>query len=196
LELNEQDIKDNLKETETEEKIIAPEENEPEQTANDKAEDKISSEENISTQLEERTKQCEELTDRLQRSLAEFDNFRKRTAREKASMYEDGMRDTVEKLLPVLDNFERAMKVIPENESENNFYKGIDMIFKQFTCFLDDLGIEPIESVGKPFDPNIHYAVSHIESEDHGENTIVEELQKGYKHRDKVIRTSMVQVAN
>jgi molecular chaperone GrpE len=132
--------------------------------------------------------------DKYQRTLAEFDNFRKRTMKEKASMYDDGVRDTVEKLLPVIDNFERA--VAAASNAEDGFYKGIVMIFKQMQDFLDGLGVEYIDAVGETFDPNLHHAVAHVEDETCGEGEIVEEMQKGYKYKEKIIRCSMVKVAN
>lgn len=132
--------------------------------------------------------------DRLQRTIAEFDNFRKRTAKEKTSMYDDGVRDTVLQILPVIDNFERAMQS-PSNE-EDSFYKGINMILKQFEGILDCLGVVEIAAQDAQFDSAIHCAVVHVEDESYGENTVIEVLQKGYQFKDKVIRHSMVKVAN
>jgi len=133
--------------------------------------------------------------DRYQRNLAEFDNFRKRTTKEMAARYEDGLRAAAEKLLPIIDNFERAMST-GENK-EDNFYQGIALIARQFENMLADMGIEPIgDGVGSVFDHNIHYAVAHVEDETHGQNVVTEVLQKGYMHRDKVLRPSMVKVAN
>lgn len=146
------------------------------------------------SQTEELRKINDELKDKLQRSLAEFDNFRKRTVKEKASMYDDGVRDTVEKLLPILDNFERALGSV--EDKNNNIYKGIEMLLRQFQNILTEIGVEPIESVGEKFDTNKHFAVAHVEDEKASENEVIEELQKGYKYKDKVIRTSMVKVAN
>lgn len=148
----------------------------------------------LEAQLEEKSKQCDELLDKLQRTMAEFDNFRKRTIKEKASMYNDGLRDTIEKLLPILDNFDRAL--IANKGDGGSFYKGIEMIVRQLQGFLEELGVEVIPGVGQSFDPTIHFAVSHVEDEGYGANEIMEELQKGYKHKDKVIRASMVKVAN
>lgn len=140
--------------------------------------------------------QIEELTDRLKRQIAEFDNFRKRTDREKSQMYEIGARDIIEKILPVVDNFERGLTAVPEDEKKNSFYEGIDMIYKQLINTLEETGVKAIESVGTEFDPNYHNAVMHIEDEEAGENTVVEEFQKGYTYRDSVVRHSMVKVAN
>ena len=132
--------------------------------------------------------------DNYLRNLAEFDNFRKRTAKEKAGMYDLGVGDAVEKFLPVLDNFERALFSAPN--AQDGFYKGIEMIFRQFGQSLADLGVEPIPSEGEAFDHRLHEAVVHVEDENFGQNEIVEELQKGYKYKDKIIRHSMVKVAN
>ena len=140
--------------------------------------------------------QIEDLTDRLKRTMAEFDNFRKRTDKEKASMYEVGARDVIEKLLPVVDNFERGLATIPEDEKNTPLAEGMDKIYKQLVKTLDELGVTPIEAVGKPFDPNFHNAVMHVEDESLGENVVAAELLKGYMYRESVVRHSMVQVAN
>lgn len=137
--------------------------------------------------------QIEDLTDRLKRSMAEFDNFRKRTEKEKASMYIIGAKEIVEKILPVVDNFERGLAQAPEGDA---FADGMKMIYKQLLTTLDDLGVKPIEAVGQEFDPNFHNAVMHVEDESVGDNIIVEELQKGYTYKDFVVRHSMVKVAN
>ena len=140
--------------------------------------------------------QIEEIQDRLKRQMAEFDNFRKRTEKEKAAMYEIGAKDIIEKILPVLDNFERGLAAVPEDEKGSSFAEGIEKIYKQFVKTLEDAGVESIEAVGKQFDPNLHNAVMHVEDEKYGENEIAMELQKGYKYRGSVVRHSMVQVAN
>lgn len=140
--------------------------------------------------------QIEELQDRLKRQMAEFDNFRKRTEKEKSSMYEIGARDIIEKILPVLDNFERGLAAVPEDVKGSSFAEGVEMIYKQFVKTLEDAGVEAIEAVGQQFDPNIHNAVMHIDDENFGENEISQELLKGYKYRGTVVRHSMVQVAN
>ena len=137
--------------------------------------------------------QIEELTDRLKRNMAEFDNFRKRTDKEKASMYIIGAKDIVDKILPVVDNFERGLVQAPEGDA---FADGMKMIYKQLMTTLNDLGVQPIEAVGKEFDPNLHNAVMHVEDEQYGENIIVEEFQKGYTYKEFVVRHSMVKVAN
>ena len=137
--------------------------------------------------------QIEELTDRLKRSMAEFDNYRKRTEKEKSSMYIIGAKDIVEKMLPIVDNFERGLAQAPEDDP---FAEGMKMIYKQMMTAFDEMGVKPIEAVGKDFDPNLHNAVMHVEDESVGENTVVEEFQKGYTYKDFVVRHSMVKVAN
>ncbi len=143
-----------------------------------------------------RDAQIEELSDRVKRQMAEFDNYRKRTEREKASMFELGSRNVIEKMLPVVDNFERGLAAIPEAEKESAVAKGMEMIYKQLMTTLGEMGVKPIEAVGQPFDPNFHNAVMHIEDDTLGENVVAEEFQKGYLHHDSVIRCSMVKVAN
>ena len=143
-----------------------------------------------------RDTQIEELSDRVKRQMAEFDNYRKRTEREKSSMFELGSRNVIEKMLPVVDNFERGLAAIPEGEKESAVAKGMEMIYKQLMTTLDEMGVKPIEAVCQPFDPNFHNAVMHIEDETLGENVVAEEFQKGYMHHDSVIRCSMVKVAN
>ncbi|MDR1541480.1 MAG: nucleotide exchange factor GrpE [Clostridiales bacterium] len=142
----------------------------------------------------EKDKQITELIDRLQRSLAEFDNFRKRTIKEKSSMYDDGVKDAFEKLLPVFDNLERALFM--SEVKDGNLYKGIEMTFRQLGEIMAKMGVESLPGVGEQFDPNWHHAVAHIEDKSLGDNVIVEELQKGYKYKDKPLRPSMVKVAN
>lgn len=146
--------------------------------------------------IEKLEAQCADYLDKYQRCLAEFDNFRKRTIKEKASMYDDGVRNTVEKLLPVVDNLERAVAVQQQNSAEDSFYKGVAMTLKQFQEIMTAIGVEPIQALGETFNPNIHSAVAHEENEEYGENIITLEMQKGYKYKDKVIRHSMVKVAN
>ena len=140
--------------------------------------------------------QIDELQDRLKRQMAEFDNFRKRTEKEKAAMYEIGAKDIIEKILPVLDNFERGLAAVPEDEKGSSFAEGIEKIYKQFVKTLEDAGVETIEAVGQQFDPNLHNAVMHVEDEEAGENIVVEEFLKGYMYKGSVVRHSMVKVAN
>ena len=143
-----------------------------------------------------RDQKIEELTDQLRRNMAEFDNFRKRTEKEKSAMFEMGARDILEKILPVVDNFERGLASIPEEAKGTSFATGMEMIYKQLMKTLEDAGVTPIEAVGKEFDPNFHNAVMHVEDENLGENVVAAELQKGYMYRKAVLRHSMVQVAN
>ena len=140
--------------------------------------------------------QIEELTDRLRRTMAEFDNFRKRTEKEKSAMFEVGAKDIVERILPVIDNFERGLASMPEDVKGTAFAEGMEMIYKQLLKNLEEAGVKPIEALGQPFDPNFHNAVMHVEGENLGENVVSQELQKGYMYRDSVVRHSMVQVAN
>lgn len=150
----------------------------------------------FSKKKDKKDEQIEELTDRLKRSMAEFDNYRKRTEKEKAAMYEIGAKDIIEKLLPVVDNFERGLAAIPEGEEKTAFADGMDKIYRQLMKMLEDTGVKPIEAVGTEFDPNFHNAVMHVDDENLGENIIAEEFQKGYLYRDSVVRHSMVKVAN
>ena len=150
----------------------------------------------FSKKKDKKDEQIEELTDRLKRTMAEFDNFRKRTEKEKSTMYEMGAKDIIERMLPVVDNFERGLASIPESEKNTAFAEGMEKIYKQFQKVLEDAGVKAIEAAGQPFDPNFHNAVMHVEDESLGENIVAEELQKGYMYRDSVVRHSMVKVAN
>lgn len=146
--------------------------------------------------LLEQQRQNVDLMDRLQRVMAEFDNFRKRTLKEKASMYDDGVRDALEKLLPVTDNLERALASASAEDQESGLYKGIEMTFRQWNEIIEKMGIAPAPGEGEAFDPNVHNAVAHVEDDALGESVIAEVLQKGYIYKDKVLRPSMVKVAN
>ena len=143
---------------------------------------------------DKKDEKIEELTDRLTRQIAEFDNFRKRTEKEKSQMYEIGAKDIIEKILPVVDNFERGLDAVREEDKEDPFIQGMEMVYKQLMTVLGELGVKPIEAVGKEFDPNLHNAVMHVEDENFGENIIAEEFQKGYMYRDSVVRHSMVKI--
>ena len=133
---------------------------------------------------DKKDEKIEELTDRLTRQMAEFDNFRKRTEKEKSQMYEIGAKDIIEKILPVVDNFERGIAAVPEEEKSNPFAEGMEKIYKQLMTTLEEIGVKPIEAVGQEFDPDFHNAVMHVEDEEVGENIITEEFQKGYLYRD------------
>lgn len=138
----------------------------------------------------------EELTDRVTRQMAEFDNFRKRTEKEKSAMYEIGAKSVIEKLLPIVDNFERGFSTVAEEDKEDSFVKGMEMVYKQILTTFETIGVKPIEAVGQEFNPDLHNAVMHVDDENVGENIIVEEFQKGYTYHDSVVRYSMVKVAN
>ena len=186
-----------MKETETVEEAEATEV--PEEKAEKPAEDGPGEKKGFFKKKDKKDKKdekIEELNDRLKRQMAEFDNFRKRTEKEKSAMYEIGARSVIEKILPVVDNFERGLAGVPEEQKEESFVVGMDKIYKQILTTLAEIGVTPIEAVGKEFDPNFHNAVMHVEDEELGENTVAEEFQKGYIYRDTVVRHSMVKVAN
>ena len=145
---------------------------------------------------DKKDEKIEELTDRLTRQMAEFDNFRKRTEKEKSQMYEVGAKDIIEKILPVVDNFERGLDAVKEEDKEDPFVQGMEKVYKHLLTTLEGIEVKPIEAVGQPFDPNFHNAVMHVEDENFGENIVAEEFQKGYTYRDSVVRHSMVKVAN
>ena len=140
--------------------------------------------------------QIEELTDRVKRQMAEFDNFRKRTEKEKSAMYEVGAKSVIEKILPIVDNFERGLGSVTEEDKGSAFVEGMNMVYRQLTKALEDMDVKPIEALGKEFNPEYHNAVMHVEDEEAGENIITEEFQKGYMYHDSVVRHSMVKVAN
>lgn len=152
---------------------------------------------NKNKEVEELGQKLADVQDKFQRTLAEFDNFRKRTSKEKASMYDDGVRDTIEKLLPIFDNLERAIASVDGKVDENDpLLKGVKMTDKQLKEILAAMGVEEIKALGEKFDPNLHAAVAHVEDENFGENEVVLDMMKGYKYKEKVIRHSMVKVAN
>ncbi|WP_455718778.1 nucleotide exchange factor GrpE [Anaerosporobacter sp.] len=140
--------------------------------------------------------QIEELKDKLMRQMAEFENFRKRSEKEKSQMFEIGAKSIIEKILPVIDNFERGLGAISEEEKEGAFAQGIEKIYKQMVTSLEEAGVTAIEAVGKEFDPNLHNAVMHAEDESFGENIVSDEFQKGYMYKETVVRHSMVKVVN
>ena len=145
---------------------------------------------------DKKDEKIEELTDKLTRQMAEFDNFRKRTEKEKSQMYEVGAKDIIEKILPVVDNFERGLDAVKEEDKEDPFVQGMEKVYKHLVTTLEGIEVKPIEAVGQPFDPEFHNAVMHVEDENFGENIVAEEFQKGYTYRDSVVRHSMVKVAN
>ncbi|RGU31745.1 nucleotide exchange factor GrpE [Ruminococcus sp. AF17-22AC] len=191
---------------ETEEPVTEPVEESPEATAGENPKGEKEAEATDEKEAKGKTsffgkkkkdnkleQQIEDLTDRLKRNMAEFDNFRKRTEKEKSSMYIIGAKDIIEKILPVVDNFERGLAQATEGDP---FAEGMEKIYKQLTTTLESLGVEPIEAVDKEFNPDLHNAVMHVEDESVGDNIVVEELQKGYTYKGFVVRHSMVKVAN
>ena len=151
---------------------------------------------NKKNKKDKKDEQIEELTDRVKRQMAEFENFRKRTEKEKSQMYDMGAKSIVEKILPVIDNFERGLAAVPEDAKDDPFVDGMNKIYKQMISVLEEAGVKAIEAEGKEFDPDFHNAVMHVEDESLGENIVAEELQNGYMYRDTVVRHSMVKVAN
>ena len=207
--INEENLKDEtLEETVAEESEAEAKEAEDAQetetaeAAETEAEDAQESEEDSKKKKRKEKKkdkkdaQIEELTDRVKRQMAEFDNFRKRTEKEKSQMFETGAKSIIEKILPVVDNFERGLVAIPEEEKGSAFAEGMEKIYKQLMTTLEEIGVTVIEAAGAEFDPNLHNAVMHVEDEELGENIVAEEFQKGYKYHDSVVRHSMVKVAN
>ena len=170
-----------------------------EKNVEDMPEDKKTEEEKEkkkSKKKDKKDEKIEELNDRLLRNMAEFENFRNRSEKEKAAKFDMGAKSVVEKILPIVDNFERGLAAVPEEEKDNAFVKGMEAVYKQFTTVLEEIGVVPIEAVGKEFDPNLHNAVMHEEDETKEANIISEEFQKGYMYKDSVVRHSMVKVAN
>ena len=145
---------------------------------------------------DKKDEKIEELTDKLTRQMAEFDNFRKRTEKEKAQMFDMGARTIIEKILPVIDNFERGLAAVPEEQKDDAFVTGMDKVYKQMLTELDAIGVKPIEALGKEFDPDLHNAVMQVESEEYEPGTVAQELQKGYTYKDNVVRHSMVAVVS
>jgi len=135
-----------------------------------------------------------ELEDRVMRQMAEFENFRRRTDKEKQAMFETGAKSVIEKILPVIDNFERGLSTVPEAEKDTGFASGMNMIYKQLLTELENIGVKPIEALGKEFDPNLHNAVMQVASEEYESGVVAQELLKGYTYRDSVVRHSMVAV--
>ena len=143
---------------------------------------------------DKRDERIEELTDQVKRQMAEFENFPRRTEKEKTQMYEVGAKSIIEKILPVVDNFERGLAAVPEDQKSDAFVDGMDKIYKQMLTVFAEMGVKPIEAVGKEFDPEYHNAVMQVESEEYESGVVAQELQKGYMYRDSVVRHSMVAV--
>lgn len=193
-------VKEEEKATETVQEC-SPEENQTDVNQAEDSQTEQNTEEGDVTEKEESKKDekdilIEELTDKYKRTFAEFDNFRKRSEKERAAMFEVGAKSIVEKILPIVDSFERGLATLSEEEKTSPFADGMDKVYKQMVKALEEAGVTPIEAVGKEFDPNFHNAVMHGEDEKLGENIIAEEFQKGYMYRDTVVRYSMVKVVN
>ena len=185
-------------------------ENEPEEEAADSDEEEDSDKKDETADTDGRNKkdgffkkkkdkkgeEIEDLQDRLKRQMAEFDNFRKRTEKEKSQMFDMGARTIIEKILPVVDNFERGLAAVPEDQKEDAFVTGMDKVYKQLMTELEAIGVKPIETEGKEFDPELHNAVMQVENEELEAGTIAQELQKGYYYKDTVVRHSMVSVVS
>lgn len=199
-----EDVKDteNVKETSDEEVKVETKEEQPETEASKKEETSETEEKPEKKKKkgfkkkDKKDEQIEELNDKYQRLFAEFQNFRSRSDKEKTAMFETGARSIIEKILPVVDNFERGVAALSEEDLESPVGQGMNLIYKQLLQTLEDIGVEAIEAKGKEFDPELHNAVMHEDNDELGENVVSEELQKGYKYRDTVVRHSMVKVAN
>jgi len=146
--------------------------------------------------IEDKDKELNDYIELLRSSRAEFDNYRKRTNKEKETIYDDGFGDAIKKILPIVDNFERAVECGPSDETNDSFYEGIKMVLKQIKDCFSSCGVEEISALNEKFDPNFHNAVMHEENSNYGENEVIEVLQKGYKYKDRILRYSMVKVAN
>ena len=192
------------KEPEEEAVSMEPEETEeePEETSNEEKGGKEKEKKGFRKKSREEKKtdalneKIGELEDKVKRQLAEFENFRNRTEKEKSAMFEVGAKSVIEKMLPVVDNFERGLSGLSEEEKEAPFAAGMQMIYKQLLTELENLGVKPIEAVGKEFDPNLHNAVMQVESEEYESGIVAEEMMKGYTYRDSVVRHSMVAVVS
>ena len=146
--------------------------------------------------LEQLEEKLAELEDKRVRQLAEFENFRKRSEKEKSQMFEVGAKTVIEKILPVIDNFERGLQAVPEEEKDTSFVQGVELVYKQLLTALEELGVTPIEAVGKEFDPNLYNAVMMVDDDELESGTVAEEMQKGYMYKESVVRHSMVKVVN
>lgn len=175
---------------------VSEEAEECEAECEETAEDSTKKKRFFEKKKDKRDEQIEDLTDKLKRQMAEFDNYRKRTEKEKSAMYEIGAKDVIEKMLPIVDNFERGLATVTEEQKNDPFVEGMEKVYKHLMTTLEGIGVKPIEAVGQEFNPDLHNAVMHVEDEEFGENVIAEEFQKGYTYRDTVVRYSMVKVAN
>ena len=189
-----EEILEELEEASEEEKSSVEESEEKDDSKESKKDKK--KKEKIDKKQEALKEKIEELEDRARRQMAEFDNFRKRTEKEKSAMFETGAKSVIEKILPIVDNFERGLASVPEEEKGSAFAQGMEMIYKQLMTELENLGVKPIEAVGEEFNPDYHNAVMQVESEEYETGTVAHELQKGYMYRDSVVRHSMVAVVS
>ncbi len=184
-------------ETECRKEAEAPEqEKEPEQEKPGKEKRAFGRKNKEDKKTEALTEKITELEDKVKRQLAEFENFRNRTEKEKTAMFEVGAKSVIEKILPVVDNFERGIQGLSEEEKEAPFASGMQMVYKQLLTELESLGVKPIEAVGKEFDPNLHNAVMQVESEEYESGIVAQEMMKGYTYRESVVRHSMVGVVS
>lgn len=201
-------VEEVIEEEETAEEI-SPEESSGEDSTGEDAGGEVPEEESVMSRAEKKAakkqakydkktdaykEKIEQLEDKVKRQLAEFENFRNRSEKEKQAMFETGAKSVIEKILPVVDNFERGLATVPEEKQEDPFVDGMNRVYKQLLTELENIGVKPIEAVGKEFDPNLHNAVMQTESDEYESGTVAQELQKGYTYRDSVVRHSMVSV--
>ena len=191
--------KENMDEAENVEEILQDEINEENISSEEEESSKTAKKEKKKKEKTDKKQdvlkeKIDELEDRVKRQMAEFDNFRKRTEKEKTAMFETGAKSVIEKILPVVDNFERGLATVPEGEKGSAFAQGMEMIYKQLLTELEAIDVKPIEAVGQEFNPEFHNAVMQVESEEYESGIIAQELQKGYTYRDSVVRHSMVAV--
>lgn len=182
--------------SDAEEQTDAAEETEKEEAIEESEDKKKEGGKFFKKKKDKKDEKIEELNDKYTRLFAEFDNFRKRSEKEKTAMFEVGAKSIIEKILPIIDSFERGLATVPEEEKGSGFAEGMDKVYKQLVTSLEEAGVKQIEALGQEFDPNLHNAVMHIEDESFGENVVAEEFQKGYMYRENVVRHSMVKVAN
>ena len=182
--------------SDAEEQTDAAEETEKEEAIEESEDKKKEGGKFYKKKKDKKDEKIEELNDKYTRLFAEFDNFRKRSEKEKTAMFEVGAKSIIEKILPIIDSFERGLATVPEEEKGSGFAEGMDKVYKQLVTSLEEAGVKQIEALGQEFDPNLHNAVMHIEDESFGENVVAEEFQKGYMYRENVVRHSMVKVAN
>ena len=182
--------------SDAEEQTDAAEETEKEEAIEESEDKKKEGGKFFKKKIDKKDEKIEELNDKYTRLFAEFDNFRKRSEKEKTAMFEVGAKSIIEKILPIIDSFERGLATVPEEEKGSGFAEGMDKVYKQLVTSLEEAGVKQIEALGQEFDPNLHNAVMHIEDESFGENVVAEEFQTGYMYRENVVRHSMVKVAN